>query len=178
MVPKIFFFFFLRAEKISWLKWCIFVFPSTCPDPAQSRMMSSKALWKGSASLLWLSHRSHPRAPFVKTACLHAVSTSYDACPVSPAGPYNTIPTTTNHQHQSHYLLASVRWKVGATSSWDQHRNWMSQFWISQKCRGYKPAPSKRERGGKSGRSLNRRERCPHHWKLVIGLYFTLPPEK
>lgn len=41
-----------------------------------------------------------------------------------------------------------------------------------------KPAPTKRESEGKSGRSLNRLERCPNHWKRVIGLYFTLPPEK
>ena len=30
------------------------------------------------------------------------------------------------------------------------------------------------QREGKSGRSLNRPEHCPHHWKLVIGLNFAL----
>ena len=53
-------------------------------------------------------------------------------------------------------------------------------FESAKNAEGNEPAPTKREseREGKSGRSLNRLEHCPNHWKLVIGLYFTLPPEK
>lgn len=88
---KVFFFFFETSRAgftiwngaqdfcfsfASWedflVKAMYFVFPSTSPDPARSRMVSSKALWSGSVSLLWLSHRSHPRAPFVKTACMQS----------------------------------------------------------------------------------------------------------
>lgn len=131
-----------------------------------------------STSLLRLSHQPTLQSPFVKTACMQTF-TSQDTCPVSPASPVNAVPTTTSHQHQqSHYLLASSQWEISATSNRDQRRKWMSQFWISQNAEENKPAPTKREREGKSGRSLNRLERCPNNWKLVIGLYFTLPPEK
>lgn len=133
--------------------------------------MSSEPPSCRSSPPLWSSHQPQSVSDF-KTACMQP--SSHMTCVRS--GPYSTTATylPTSHQHrQLYYLLASTQWETWATSSWDQQRKWMSQFWISQKCRGKKPAPSHREREGKSGRSLNHLECCLNHWKLVIGLYFT-----
>lgn len=99
--------------------------------------------------------------------------------PVSPASRYNAIPTTTSHQHQQpYYLLESSQWEISHQQPESNGENECRSFESATNAEENKPAPTKRKREGKRGRHLNRLERCPNHWKLVIGLYFTLPPEK
>lgn len=155
-----------------------FTFPSSCPDPAQSRMVSSKPLCCRSTSLLRLSHQPPP--PTISVCCgLHAAFTSRDACPVSPAGPYNAVP----HSYQpSASTVVLPPGKHSMENQSHQHLRSTEKMNVAvlnqPKMQRKISLPLQTEREGKSGRSLNRLERCPNHWKLVIGLYFTLPPEK
>lgn len=151
MVPNIFFSLVRFSKLRRFIALSILLFlnePGSCTE--------SDGVQR--TSLLQLHHQSLFSLRLLKRlACSLLVS-------VSPGQPglYSAVHITTSRQHlQSYYLLASIRREIRATSSWDQRRKWMSQFWISQKCRGNKPAPTKRESEGKSGRSLNRLECCP-----------------
>lgn len=122
MIHKIFFvtFFFLQAEKISWLKRCkvFFTLPSTSLDPAWSQMMSTEPLCCRSSPPLWLSHQPQPVSVY-KTACMQPSSRMM--CVRS--WPYSTttyLPAIS--KRQLYYLLASTQWETRATSSWDQRR--------------------------------------------------------
>lgn len=130
MVSKIFSPIFASWEDILVKVMSSILRPSsTCPDPAERRMVSSKPLCRRSAYLLQerpsAAAESSLLSPFVKTGCMptsrHAMLSSQSCRPC------DGIPTTTSHQLQrSHYLLAN----------WDQRRKWMLQFLISQKCSG------------------------------------------
>lgn len=84
---------------------------------------------------------------------------------VSPAGPLRGYPSP---------LLPAVGFHSRTTS-------WQTEIDGENECRSFesaknaeesKPAATKGESEGKSGRS--RLERCSGHWKLVIGLNFTV----
>lgn len=95
--------------------------------------------------------------------------------PPPPITPCSTTSTTSSglRHRRPFYLPASTERRIRATSSWDRRRGWMLQLWIhpKQKQRGI-ILPLHR------GEWANRLEPCPHPLKLVLGLYFTLPPEK
>lgn len=177
IIHKIFFVTFLQAEKIPWWKQCkVFCFALNIPGSSiWSPMMSAEPLCCRSSPPLWLSHQPQPVSVH-KTACMQPSSRMM--CVRSWPWPYSIttyLPAISNRQ--LYYLLASTQWETRATSSWDQRRKWMSQFWISQKCRGKKPAPSERE-GGKEWVKPESSGVLPKPLEACDRSLFYLPPEK
>ena len=154
---------FLQAETISWLKLKYFTSSSTCPDAELSRMVCGER-----ATLL----QERPSAAAESSAlCLRllkrpACSLHVARC-VSCQPPYNATPF--NDQPSASTVVLPPG-KPPATEI--DGENECRSFESAKNAEENKPAPDK-ERGseGKSGRSLNRLERCPNRWKLVIGLY-------
>lgn len=136
--------------------------------------MSSNPICCRSTSLLRLSHRS----PFYlrllrRPACSLHVTRCVSSQSCRPLRNYQPSASTVvlppgkhSRENQSHQQLRSTEKMNVAVLNQPKMQRKIS-------------LPLQRERGReKSGRSLNRLERCPNNWKLVIGLYFTLPPEK
>lgn len=151
-----------------------------CRHPAQSRMCPAN---HRSAYLLPLSHLS-PTSVSLWSNGLHAAFASTpDVCLGIPSGPCDRIPTTTtSHQHQRPLLPPDTH--AAENQSHQQPRPAektnvavLNQPEMQRKIKRAFPY-KERKREGKCGWILNRLERCPNHWKLVIGLCFTLPPEK
>lgn len=119
---------FCELRRFPGLKWCkVFYFPLNVPGS------STELDDVQQTSLLRLS-------PFYlrllkRPACsLHVTwRASNETC-----WPLQRYPQ--NYQSSAstvfYYLLASIQWEIRATSNQDQRRKWMSQCWISQKCRG------------------------------------------
>lgn len=139
--------------------------------------MSSKPLCCRSASPLRLSHRSlfylrllkRPACSLHVTRCVSGQSCRpLRRCPHNYQPSASTVvlpPGKHSMGNQSHQQLRSTEKMNVAVLNQPKMQRKISLL-------------LQREREGKSGRSLNRLERCPNNWKLVIGLYFTLPPEK
>lgn len=143
MVPKIFV-PILQAVKISCFKrFGVFCFSSTCPDPdpATGRGISSRP-----PCCSWVT------SPPSLLACwndLHAAFMLHDTCPagLQSAIPHNDQPSA------STVLLPPSKWKIRATSSWDQRRKSVAVF-NHPKCRGKFACPLQREREREWGGSV------------------------
>lgn len=136
-----------RSEKIAWLKWCnvfcsALIVPEYCAELGWCSANHSAVgvpLYGG-----WVIG---PPSISVCWNGLHAAFTWHGVFPVSPAGPYNTIPTTTSYQHQqSYYLLARIQWKIGATSNWDRQEKMNVAVLNQPKMQRKISLPQQRER--------------------------------
>lgn len=128
-------------------------------------MVSSKPLCSRSAPLLWLSHRS--------LFCLHLFKRPACSLHVTRCVSSQTCRPLQHYPHSYQPSASAVVLPPGKPPATEINgENECRSFESAKSAEESKPAPTKRE-WGKEWAKLNHLERCPNHWKLVIG--FILP---